>query len=181
MGRLALKLETWDRTLNLHPGILDGAFQLLLLACPRSHSFLPFSVDSCILATTFPADMWVTARVHSVSDEAICGDVEICTDDGILVARVTRAMCRVQPQHQEQLAHLMYHVAFLAAEPPSYALPGEARALVWTSDRRKQQLLAALGWKLEQCQCVADTSALTLLGSLAQSLCWSAKAGHFCA
>ena len=180
LGRLALNLETWDRRLNLHPGILDGAMQLLLLACPSSlRCFLPFTIDSCIIATEFPCcEFLVTVHVRSVSAESISGNVEICTEDGILVARLMSLTCRAQPESkQEELTQLMYRVAFLTVEKPSYALPESTTALVYCSVHRKQQVLAALSWKEEQCRCFTDSSpsvlqsALDLLSSLECSQC----------
>ena len=176
LGRLALKLETWDRSLNMHPGILDGAIQLLLLACPNfQQCFLPFSIDSCIIATTFPSwDLWVTVRVRSASAEAVSGDLEVSTDDGVLVARLSRLTCRAHRPESAQLSQfsqMTYHVAFVEmANRPSYALPQSVqRALVCCSKKYQERVLAALSWTAERCKFVEDApSALSLLGSLAE-------------
>ncbi|CAE7415002.1 pikAI [Symbiodinium natans] len=173
LGRLALKLETWDRSLNMHPGILDGAIQLLLLACPNfQQCFLPFSIDSCIIATTFPSwDLWVTVRVRSASAEAVSGDLEVSTDDGVLVARLSRLTCRAHRPESAQLSQfsqMTYHVAFVEmANRPSYALPQSVqRALVCCSKKYQERVLAALSWTAERCKFVEDApSALSLLGS----------------
>ena len=187
LGRLSLNLETWDRSLELHPGILDGAIQLLLLASSSDSQqcFLPFSIDSCVIATTWPSsDVWVTVLVRTISAEAVSGDVEISTDDGVLIARLCRLTCRArrQPEPPEskqqqppQLEH-MYRVAFMEMESPSPDLPKKenaetANAIVWCSEQRQDQLLAALSWKEDMCQFARDsTRALSLLGALAAIL-----------
>ncbi|CAE7420883.1 pikAI [Symbiodinium sp. CCMP2456] len=185
LGRLSLNLETWDRSLDLHPGILDGAIQLLLLASSSdSHQcFLPFSIDNCVIATSLPSwDVWVTVLVRTISTEAVSGDVEISTDDGVLIARLCRLTCRArrQPeppeskqQQQQQPPQLeqMYCVAFMEMASPSPDLPEKenpetANVIVWCSEQRQDQLLAALSWKADMCQFARDsTRALSLLGS----------------
>ncbi|CAE7840888.1 pikAII [Symbiodinium sp. CCMP2592] len=188
LGRLSLNLETWDSSLEFHPGILDGAIQLLLLACSSSDSqqcFLPFSIDNCVIAATLPSrDVCVTVLVRTVSAEAVSGDVEISTDDGVLIARLSRLSCRArdrrpelteskqQPPQQPPQLEQMYSVAFVEMESSRPDLPKmeiaemASDAVVWCSEERQGELLAALSWKAESCSFARDeTTALSLLGS----------------
>ena len=182
LGRLSLNLETWDSSLDFHPGILDGAIQLLLLACSSSDSqqcFLPFSIDNCVIATALRSrDVWVTVLVRTVSAEAVSGDVEISTDDGVLIARLSRLSCRARDrrpklpeskqQPQQPQLEQMYSVAFVEMESPGTETETATDAVVWCSEERQGELLAALSWKAEICSFARDeTTALNLLGSSA--------------
>lgn len=177
LGRLSLNLETWDSSLDFHPGILDGAIQLLLLACSSSDSqqcFLPFSIDNCVIATALRSrDVWVTVLVRTVSAEAVSGDVEISTDDGVLIARLSRLSCRARDRRpklpeskQQPQLEQMYSVAFVEMESPGTETETATDAVVWCSEERQGELLAALSWKAEICSFARDeTTALNLLGS----------------
>eukprot|EP00435_Cladocopium_sp_Y103_P035571 s1052_g9.t1 len=92
------EIEAWEQSMQLlHPGILDGAFQLIILAHQRMFGresadrpcLVPFSVDECVLACDAPkGDCWATLKIASSSSESLRGDVEISCD-GLLMARLS--------------------------------------------------------------------------------------------
>lgn len=137
---LRLETEAWEQSMQLlHPGILDGAFQLMILAHQRIFGesadrpcLLPFSVDECVLACDAPkGDCWATLKIRSSSAERIQGDVEISCD-GLLMARLSGIHMRSTPSRsppsdtKDVTYDLIWEPRAAGPDPPSVLLCGAA-------------------------------------------------------
>ncbi|CAJ1331575.1 unnamed protein product [Effrenium voratum] len=172
LARLGLApAEPWEQSLgHFHPGLLDGALQLLTLAVGSAsetpQAWLPFSVGSCVVATPteLTAAEFTAAAVVKSAEGVAEGSVEISAE-GQLVARLSRVTLRYvaseqpepDPKNEEEEA-VTYEVSWVSSTEDATM---EVPALVCCSEEKAEWLLSSLSWKPEACSCSADIDATT--------------------
>lgn len=177
MAHLSLSsAEAWEYSIGLlHPGILDGAFQLLVLThstlhqeVPETDTLLPFSVANCVLGSPaeLTGDCWATVHVQRHAQDFVTGIVEV-SKDGLLIARLTGATMRCRKTRvpvAKQEANPIDVTFELSWDPwtPQSSDQGLLRpkALLCCSEENAGWLRRSLLWDSECCHQVADLSTI---------------------
>ena len=159
----------------LHPGILDAAFQLMVLAHSNFYEtdscLLPFSIDDCIISSGFrpEGECWATLHVKSHSEDSLTGSVEI-SKDGLLLARLSGATIRSKKEAEAKPRQVLCNpfemqVTYdLSWDPCSlYNGKGEvmkSKALLCCSEAKCESFQRSLSLDPESCHFTTDFSVI---------------------
>ncbi|CAE7874991.1 eryA [Symbiodinium necroappetens] len=120
--------QAWEHKMQLlHPAVLDGAFQLLVMLAARGRHgdqealYLPFSVRRTTLAVhCHSRELWAGVRVQERTETAVVADIEIFSSEGQVVACLEAASCRRSGQAagtvKSQLTQHSMHTAEESSE-----------------------------------------------------------------
>jgi hypothetical protein len=168
----------WERSLELlHPGMLDGALQLLAECGTRKSgsslpAYLPFTVHRAIVAAACPAGpFWAGVRLAHCSARAVSGDVEVFGAGGRLAVRLQGVTC-VRADKPKSVAaappdvaaqagvdpeHCLYSVDWTSQIPPVASsgrgrpTPSRERALLCVPEGAREAVQTALALAAESC------------------------------
>jgi acyl transferase domain-containing protein/NADPH:quinone reductase-like Zn-dependent oxidoreductase/1-acyl-sn-glycerol-3-phosphate acyltransferase/NAD(P)-dependent dehydrogenase (short-subunit alcohol dehydrogenase family)/acyl carrier protein len=106
---------------QLHPALLDAAFQLLVSAAGGTRSdrlgvandggvFLPVFIRELTVHAPAGGSFWAHARVESFDEHMLVGDIQLMDADGLVIASALGFRCRriAEPQRAETLDDWLY-------------------------------------------------------------------------
>ena len=107
LGKLhaAEELDTEDRNFVIHPVILDGAFQTMILnqlnESEKDSTKLPTSIDCIKIYRPVSGQVYAYATVIDNTDEMIRGNISIINEDGKILAEIIGFTARVIENDEE--------------------------------------------------------------------------------
>jgi acyl transferase domain-containing protein/acyl-CoA synthetase (AMP-forming)/AMP-acid ligase II/predicted O-methyltransferase YrrM len=101
---------------QLHPGLIDASFGLLLTAATTTDTFMPFHIDR-VQFHHLPlyGDMWGICQIHTASHEELIGDVVIVDQQGNVILTLTGLKGR-KANSTHGLEHSCYQPLWLQQE-----------------------------------------------------------------
>ena len=151
---------------ELHPSLLDAAFQLVIFAASSalddvgsSDGFLPVSVREVQVHGKAQAGSFAHARVLETSSGAVEGDVDIVAEDGTLLVEIRGLHAKhLESAGEEPIANWLYELRWEEHSPEdaeSIEAPAVGEWLVVGGDPKiAQELASALEAKGASCTVV---------------------------
>ena len=155
LGGLGLEQAIDTGAYELHPSLLDAAFQLIILAASSaledagpSDGFLPVSVREVQVHGRAQPGSFAHARVLETSGAAFEGDVDIVADDGTLLVEIRGLHAKhLEGAGEEPLANWLYELRWEEEHSPedteSVEAPTVNEWLVVGGDPKLAQELAS--------------------------------------
>lgn len=101
-------LDGDDAAYHLHPSLLDGCFQSLIVTLKRGDKFyMPVGIKRLTYCGKPGKALWCHGRLTSVTDEDIVGDLQLFDDTGKVWVSVEGLRCRgLAAQHENRIEQL---------------------------------------------------------------------------
>lgn len=147
-ARLDSQLQQ-DGSSILHPALLDGAFQTLILlaAATPGYAYLPVSMESIKVFASLPLQVYCTGEITSQFGNILRGHLQLIDEAGNLLVDIKGLNCKktLIPDSVNPLQQWVYKYTFAPFSAPWNGELAAAQLIATGSRERFEQLSSALG------------------------------------
>jgi acyl transferase domain-containing protein/NADPH:quinone reductase-like Zn-dependent oxidoreductase/acyl carrier protein len=148
VGHESLAIEP-DKFL-IHPTILDGSFQAMVVFDDNNKELVPVSIGRLTCFHSPGIECWCYIKIKQITDHSITGDITLCDEMGTAAVEIENLLCREivrrggEEKEQDKMIEWFYDFQWQESEGISLSPPAKmARWLVFTNENEYSRELSS--------------------------------------